>query len=59
MAHTRVVPLVADQGMKRPRSPTVDGDDILRYLKRTTPENRNEVAAGLMKFTTHQDFSPA
>jgi hypothetical protein len=59
IAHIRAVPLVADQGIKRPRSPTLDGDDVLRYLKRTTPENRNEVAAGLMKSTTCQDFSPA
>ena len=59
IAHTQTIPLVADQGMKRPRSPMIDGDDVLRYLKRTTPENRNEVAAGLMKSTTRQDFSPA
>ena len=59
IAHTRTVPPVADQGMKRPRSPTLDGDDVLRYLKRTTPENRNKVAAGLMTSTTRQDFSPA
>ena len=59
IAQVQTAPLVADQGMKRPRSPTLGGDDILRYLKRTTPENRNEVAAGLMKSTTRQDFSPA
>jgi hypothetical protein len=34
----------------------MDGDDVLRYLKRTTPENQNEVAAELMKSTTRQDF---
>ena len=39
IAHTQIVPLVADQGMKRPRSPTLGSDDVLRYLKRTTPEN--------------------
>ena len=39
IAHIPTIPLVADQGIKRPRSPTMDGDDILRYLKRTTPEN--------------------
>jgi hypothetical protein len=44
--------------MKRPQSPTLDSDDVLRYLKRTTPENRNEVAARLMKSTTRQDFFP-
>ena len=59
VAHTRTVPLVADQGMKRPRSPTMDGDDILRYLKKTTPENRDKVAAELMKSPTRQDFSLA
>ena len=59
IAHAQTIPLVADQGMKRPQSPTMDGDDVLRYLKRTTPENRNEVAAGLMTSTTRQDFSPA
>jgi hypothetical protein len=59
IARIQTVPLVADQGTKRPRSPTIDGGEILRYLKRTTPENRNEVAAGLMKSTTRQDFSPA
>ena len=59
IASTRTIPLVADKGIKRPRSPTLDGDDVLRYLKRTTPENRNEVAAGLMKSTTRQDFSLA
>ena len=59
IAHVRTVPLIADQGMKRPPSPTLNGDDVLRYLKRTTPENRNEVAARLMKSTTRQDFSPA
>ena len=50
--------MVADQGMKRPRSPTLDSDDVLRYLKRMTPENRNEVAAELMKPATRQDFFP-
>ena len=55
-ASVRTVPMVADQGMKRPRSPTTNGDDVLRYLKRTTPENRNEVAAELMKPAARQDF---
>ena len=59
VASVRTVPLVADQGMKRPRSPTMNGDDVLRYLKRTTPEDRNKVAAELMKPMTRQDFSPA
>ena len=59
VASTRTVPLVADQGAKRPRSPTIDGDDVLRYLKRTTPENRDKLAAELMKPTTRQDFSLA
>ena len=59
VASTRTIPLVVDQGMKRPRSPTPSSDDVLRYLKRTTPENRNEVAAELMKPATRQDFSPA
>jgi hypothetical protein len=59
VASMRTVPLVADQGTKRPRSPTIDNDEVLRYLKRTTPENRNEVAAELMKSATRQDFSLA
>ena len=59
MANTRTTPLNAAQGIKRPRSPTMNGDDVLRYLKRTTPENRNEVAAELMKPATRQDFSLA
>ena len=58
-ASARTTPLVADQGIKRPRSPTTNGDDVLRYLKRTTPENQNEVAAELMKPATRQDFSLA
>ena len=58
-ASTRTVPLVADQGIKRARSPTMNSDDVLRYLKRTTTENRKEVAAELMKPATRQDFSPA
>jgi hypothetical protein len=37
----------------------MSGDDVLRYLKRTTPENRNEVAVELMKPTVRQDFSLA
>jgi hypothetical protein len=37
----------------------MNGDDVLRYLKRTTPENRNNVVAELMKPTTRQDFSLA
>jgi hypothetical protein len=37
----------------------MNGDDVLRYLKRTTPENRNNVAAELMKPATRQDFSLA
>ena len=49
----------ADQWIKRPQSPTMNGDDALRYLKRMTPENRNKVVAELMKPTTHQDFSLA
>ena len=59
MASTHAIPLVVDQKMKRPRSPTPSSDDVLRYLKRTTPEDRNKVAAELMKPTTRQDFSPA
>ena len=59
VAQTRTIPLVVDQGMKRPRSPTMNGGDVLHYLKRTTPENRKELAAELMKPTTHQDFSLA
>jgi hypothetical protein len=58
-AHMQTIPLNTDQGMKRPRSLTMDNDDVLRYLKRTTPENRNEVAAELMKTTSRQDFSLA
>ena len=59
MASIQTIPLVTDQGIKRPQSPTMDGDDVLRYLKRTTPENRDKVAAELMKSPTHQDFSLA
>jgi hypothetical protein len=59
VASAQTVPLIADQGMKRPRSPTIDGTDVLRYLKRTTPENRDKVAAELMKPTSRQDFSLA
>ena len=59
IAHMRIVPQVVDQGIKRPRSLTTNGDDVLRYLKRMMPENRNEVAARLMKSAAHQDFSPA
>ena len=59
VASVQTTPLVADQGVKRPRSPTMDGDHILRYLKRTTPENRNQVAAELLKPTARQDFSLA
>ena len=55
----QTVPLVVDQRIKRPRSLTMDGIDALRYLKRTTPENRNEVAAKLMKPANRQDFSLA
>ena len=54
----QAVPLITDRGTKRPRSPTMDGDDVLRYLKKTTLENRNKVAAELMKPTTRQDFFP-
>ena len=59
VASTRTVPLVTDQGIKRPRSPTIDSGEVLRYLKKTMPENRDKVAAELMKPTTHQDFSLA
>ena len=58
-ASTRSVPLVADQGMKRPRSPMIDGGEVLRYLKKATPESRDKVAAELMKPTSRQDFSLA
>ena len=58
-ASARVAPLVADQGMKRPRSPTIDSDEVLRYLKKATPESRDKVAAELMKPTSRQDFSLA
>ena len=58
-ANMKITPLVTDQGMKRPRSPTLDGDDVLHYLKRTTPEQRNKVAVELLKSTACQDFSPA
>jgi hypothetical protein len=59
VSRMQAVPLVTDQGMKRPQSPTMDSDDVLRYLKKTTPENRNKLAAELVKPTTHQDFSLA
>ena len=59
VANTQVVPLVADQGVKRPRSPTIDNGEILRYLKKATPESRDKVAAELMKPTSRQDFSLA
>ena len=59
MANVRTVPLVADQGMKRPRSPTIDSGEVLRYLKKATPESRDKVAADLMKPTSRQDFSLA
>jgi hypothetical protein len=59
LAHVRTVPLVADQGMKRPRSPTIDNNEVLRYLKKATPESRDKVAAELMKPTSRQDFSLA
>ena len=58
-ASMQLTPLVTDQGVKRPRSPTMNGADVLRYLKRTTPENRNKVAAELMKPVARQDFSLA
>ena len=59
VASIQTIPLVADQGMKRPRTPMMDGDEVLRYLKKTTLENRNKVAAGLMESPTCQDFSLA
>jgi hypothetical protein len=58
-ASARTVPLVADQGAKRPRSPTMDSGEVLRYLKKATPESRDKVAAELMKPTPCQDFSLA
>ena len=59
VASTRAVPLVADQGMKRHRSPTIDSGEVLRYLKKATPEGRDQVAAELMKPAARQDFSLA
>ena len=59
IAHVQTVPLVADQGIKRPQSPTMDSDDVLRYLKKMTPENQDKMAAELLKPATHQDFSLA
>ena len=52
-----ITPLVLDQEVKRPQSPTMNSEDVLCYLKRTTPENRNEVAAALTRPAAHQDFS--
>ena len=57
VAQVRTAPPVADQGGKRPQSPTMDSGEVLRYLKKMTPENRDEVAAELMKPTNRQDFS--
>jgi hypothetical protein len=59
IAHAQITSLVADQGIKRPQSPMMNSDDALRYLKRTMPENRDKIAAELMKPTTRQDFSLA
>jgi Retrotransposon gag protein len=59
VASTRTVPRVADQGIKRPRSPTIDSGEVLRYLKKATPKSRDKVAAELMKPTSRQDFSLA
>ena len=58
-ASAQVASLVTDQGVKRPRSPTIDSGDVLRYLKKATPESRDKVAAELMKPTSRQDFSLA
>ena len=59
IASTQATPLVADQGVKRPRSPTVDNGEVLRYLKKAMPESRDKIAAELMKPTSRQDFSLA
>ena len=39
--------MVADQGLKHPPSPTMTKDEVLRYLKRQTPEKQNKLAAML------------
>jgi hypothetical protein len=59
MARIQTGPLITNQGMKRPQSLTMDSNDVLHYLKRLTPENRDKVAAKLMKSTSRQDFSLA
>ena len=59
MASAQTAPLVSDQGVKRPRSPAINRDEVLCYLKKTTLKNRDDVAAGLMKTMACQDFSCA
>ena len=56
VASTQTAPLAADQGVKRPRSPTIDSGEVLRYLKKATSESRDKVAAELVKPTSRQDF---
>ena len=57
--HTKVMtvsPLVADQGLKHPQSPTMMQDKVLQYLKGQTPEKQSELVAALTHPMMHQDF---
>ena len=40
-----VSPLVADQGLKRLQFLTMTNDKVLCYLKKQTPQTRNELVA--------------
>ena len=57
-ASAKITPLVPDQGVKRPQSLTMNPDDVLCYLKRTTLANQNEIVAALTQPAVRQDFFP-
>jgi Retrotransposon gag protein len=49
-------PLAAGQGLKRSRSPTTTQEEVLRYLKRQTPTERNETVVALMQVDGRKGF---
>ena len=67
-ASMKIGPPTSDQGVKRPCSLTMNSKEVLHYLKKTTPKNRNKVvvcydtACGLQlclfSFTHVLPFSP-
>jgi hypothetical protein len=53
---TPSIPLVQDQGWRRPRKPKINPESVTKWLMNRTPEQRDEVMAALVHQLSRRDF---